>query len=114
MFLHDSKNWGSVPTCTTEEDDHDEIVASNTLGMQYATPHLLPRFDRAGRNTTTRFSATLLSPSLTLKARPLCQRGITRLQHRSLLCTEMGACLWPGFPTSHRRKGLKQAHEDCS
>ena len=74
-----------------------------------ATP--LPRFSRTGKDTTTsRLFATLTSLSPTLQVMPLCQRGTTRLQHRSLLHTEMEPSMWPVFASSHRRRRLRQAY----
>ena len=60
--------------------------------------------------TTSRLSATLMSLSLTLQGRHLCQWGTSRLWHRPLLLIEMEPSLWSDFATSHRRKRLRQAH----
>ena len=35
MLLHWSKNWQSIPTCTSDEDDVDEVEDCNTSGMPF-------------------------------------------------------------------------------
>ena len=37
------KNWVSVTTCTMDEDDVDEVLDCNTLGMLSPTAPILPR-----------------------------------------------------------------------
>ena len=66
------KNSGSVPTCTTEEDDGGEVKDCNTSGMLFPKAPLLP-------------SIILMTVRLSIKVRLLCQGSITRLQHRLFL-----------------------------
>ena len=84
-----------------------------TVTHQKCQPPWLPFFpvSRTGRDTTTsRLPATLIILNPTLQVRLLCQRGTTRLWHRSLLHTEMEPSPGSGFATSHRRKRLRQAN----
>ena len=109
MLIQWSKKWGSVPTCTTEDDD--EVVDSWHIRNTILPVCIFPRVSRTCRDTNTReFSATLMNPSCNLQVRPLGQRGTTRPWQRSLLHIEMEASLWFGFVTSHRRKILRQTH----
>ena len=43
------KNLGSIPTCTTEEDDVQEVVDCSISGMPSSMASLLPRVNGTGR-----------------------------------------------------------------
>ena len=67
MLLYLSKNWWSMLTCTTEEENDGRVVDCNTSWMP-PLAHL--RVSRNGRDTSTRrFSAFLMSLSLILQVK---------------------------------------------
>ena len=80
MLLHWSKNWGSVQTCTTEEDDDgdgDRVVDYHTSGMPTLWLPFFQELVELADTTTNIFSATLTCLYPTRQARPPCQRGTT-------------------------------------
>ena len=55
MPLNWSKNFGSIPTFTTDEDNSDEVGDCNTAGTPSLMAPLLPRVGGTGRCTPTYF-----------------------------------------------------------
>ena len=111
ILLHWSKNWWSVPTCTTEEEDDMETVDCNTSGMPTPMTAHLPRVSRTGRDTTTsRLSANLISLSPTLQAGLLCQGPSST----SLFCIlKWNPVLGPALPPLIWGKDWDKSMEDC-
>ena len=109
MLLHWSKNWGSVPTCTKEEEEGGDVVGYNISGMPSPMAPLLPRVSKTGRDTTTRLSVTLMSLNPTLQVRPLCQRGMTRLTQVSIAHWNRNSVFGLALPYLIGGKGLRQA-----
>ena len=100
MILHWSKMFGSVPICTTDEDEGDEVVNCNTSGTLSPMASLLSRVSVTGRCIPSWPSATLMTFSSVIQKRLLCQVDTSRPKHRSLLYIKPEPSLWfvPGIP----------------
>ena len=55
MLLHWSKNFRSVPTHTTNENDGDEVVDHNASEGPSPTVPFFPRISGTGRHTPSDF-----------------------------------------------------------
>ena len=108
MLLHWSRNFGSAPNCTTDEDNGDEGKYYNTSGTSSPTVPLLCRVSGTCRCISCWFSATLMTVRLNTKLRLLHQWGTIRLWHRLFLYIKLEPALWLGFGTNYRGWRLAQ------
>ena len=107
MLLQWSTNFGSVPTCTT--DDGDAFKNCNTSGMPSPTSLLLPRVSGTCKHTSSWIPAYLTTVRLSIKARLLHQEGTTRIWHRPFLYIKLKPSLRLVSGTQHRGWRLGQS-----
>ena len=76
-LLYSSKKWESVPICTMDEHDFDEVVDCNTSGISSPMAPLFHGINETDRCTTTRWlPATLMALCSSVWARLLCHRAL--------------------------------------
>ena len=109
MFFHWYKKCGSVPTCTIEEDDADEVENCNTSGMPSPLTPLLPGVCRTSRCTSRELPATLIPFSASVLVKLFGQGLSTRIWHRLFLHIKLKPGFRFGFSTSHRGWRLRHA-----
>ena len=109
ISFHWSRNCGSIPTCTTNDDDGDKVVQCNTSRMPLHTVSFLHRLSWTTTSMTRWFPASLTTLKSGFKAMFLCWRWAPRIWYRLLLNIKLETHL--GFTTCHRGTRLSQAIE---
>ena len=94
MLLHWSKNWGSVPTCPSNEEHVYEVVGCNTPMT------LLPRFSRTTRCMTRYLPAILNILNSSFQVRHFFQKPITRIWHKAFLNIKLAPSFGSDFATT--------------
>ena len=109
MVLHLSKNYESVPTCTIEEDEVDDVKDCTILGISYAMIPILPRVSGTSRCTSSLFPTTVTTVSFSIKV-TLLQGEMAGLSHKLFLDIKLTPSLWlsSGTPDSVWRLGQTQ------
>ena len=69
MLLHWSKNFGGVPTYTTEEDNGAEVKDCNTSGMPFSMAPFFRESVELVNKPRAHFLATLMTIRLSIKVR---------------------------------------------
>ena len=94
MFLHLSRKWEKVPTCTAD-DDVDELLHYTLFLLRINT-------------TSWWFPVILTAFKFSFKVRLICWRCTTKISQRQLLDIKLEPCFGPGFATSVRSWSLWQ------
>ena len=112
ILFHQSQNLGTVPNCTTDEDDADEVGHCYTSGTLSPMSPLLLGPSGTGRYTSSWIPATLIIFRPSIWVSHLCQGGTTRLWHRSFTYMKLEPSLWLSPGTSHKVQDWDQSKKE--